>query len=80
MTEFFYIDEVQNRPDGQSNLATTVTRATLGNALAYYYERHSKLAPSTTFTSYCLGVRSNLGRVIEPWQEYECTEYVATTE
>ena len=62
----YHIVEIQRRPDGINNVPEIVNRNELSTGLAYYYDRCSKAAGSTLFTSVTLEIMDSDGNLIEP--------------
>lgn len=61
----YHIYEIQRRPDGINNVLEAVTRNSMPTGLAYYYDRCSKAAASTLFTSVTLILIDSDGTIIE---------------
>lgn len=61
----YHIVEIQNRDDGVNNVLDIVTRNTFATALAYYYDRCSKMAATELFPSVTLILIDSNGKVYE---------------
>lgn len=62
----YHIVEIQRRPDGINNVLEIVSRNSMPTGLAYYYDRCSKAAASTLFTSVTLEIMDSDGNLLEP--------------
>ena len=75
----YFIIEIQNRADGVNNVQQIVTRNSLANGLAYFYDRCSKMAATTLYPTVTLMLIAQDGTVIEnkhlttAWVEPEVT-------
>ena len=61
----YHIAEIQNRPDGVINVQNIETRTTLSSGLSYYYERCSKMAATTLYTSVTIIMFDSDGEIYE---------------
>ena len=64
MTQYLII-EVQNRADGINNVLDIVARNSLANGLSYYYDRCSKMAATTLYTTVTLVLMDTDGNIYE---------------
>ena len=60
---YYFITELQNRPDGIVN-STVTTRSSLATGLSYYYDRASKACTNTDFTSVALTLQDQHGNIV----------------
>ena len=60
---YYFVTELQARPDGIIN-STITTRSSLANGLSYYYDRASKAVISTQFTGVALTLQDENGSII----------------
>lgn len=61
---YYFITELQKRPDGVVNNTLTV-RSTLANGLSYFYDRASKAVANDSFVSVALTLQDERGTVIK---------------
>ena len=61
---YYFITELQKRPDGIVNNTLTV-RSTLANGLSYYYDRASKAVANDSFVSVALTLQDERGAIIK---------------
>lgn len=61
---YYFITELQTRPDGIVN-STITTRSSLAMGLAYYYQRASVAVATKDFTSVALTLQNQDGEIIE---------------
>ena len=61
---YYFITELQTRPDGIVN-STITTRSSLATGLAYYYQRASVAVTNKDFTSVALTLQDQDGEIIE---------------
>lgn len=61
---YYFITELQTRPDGIVN-STITTRSSLAAGLAYYYQRASVAVTNKDFTSVALTLQDQDGEIIE---------------
>lgn len=61
---YYFITELQTRPDGIVN-PTITTRSSLAMGLAYYYQRASVAVATKDFTSVALTLQNQDGEIIE---------------
>ena len=61
---YYFITELQKRPDGIVN-STLTTRSSLATGLSYYYDRASKAVTSQQFTGVALTLQDETGNIIE---------------
>ena len=61
---YYFITELQKRPDGVVNNTLTV-RSTLANGLSYFYDRASKAVANNSFVSVALTLQDERGTVIK---------------
>ena len=61
---FYFIVELQNRPDGIVN-STITTRSSLANGLAYYYQRAAVAVTTTDFLSVALTLMDQYGSIVK---------------
>ena len=61
---YYFITELQTRPDGIVN-STITTRSSLANGLAYYYQRAAVAVTNKDFTSVALTLQNQDGEIIE---------------
>lgn len=61
---YYFITELQSRPDGIVN-STITTRSSLAMGLAYYYQRASVAVATTDFTSVALTLQNQDGEIVE---------------
>ena len=61
---YYFITELQTRPDGIVN-STITTRSSLAMGLAYYYQRASVAVATTDFTSVAITLQNQDGEIIE---------------
>ena len=73
MTQYLII-EVQNRADGINNVLDIVARNSLANGLSYYYDRCSKMAATTLYTTVTLVLMDTDGNIYE--NKHLTTAYV----
>lgn len=71
---YYYVTELQSRSDGMVN-STLTARSNFGLGLSLYYDRASKAAASTEFTSVALTLQDQDGTIIK--NEQIPTSYVA---
>lgn len=60
---YYFITELQNRPDGIVN-STITTRSSLATGLSYYYDRASKAVTNTDFLSVALTLQDQHGNIV----------------
>ena len=60
---YYFITELQARPDGIVN-STITTRSSLANGLAYYYQRASVAVTNTDFLSVALTLQDQYGDIV----------------
>lgn len=60
---YYFITELQSRPDGIIN-STITSRSSLANGLSYYYDRASKAVTSQQFTGVALTLQDETGNII----------------
>lgn len=60
---YYFITELDARPDGLVN-STITSRSSLANGLALYYDRASKAVTSTQFTGVALTLQDENGSII----------------
>lgn len=70
---YYFITELQTRPDGIVN-STITTRSSLAMGLAYYYQRASVAVATTDFTAVALTLQDQYGNIIKN-EQFE-TQYV----
>ena len=61
---YYFITELQTRPDGIVN-STLTTRSSYAMGLAYYYQRAAAAVASTNFTAVALTLQNQDGFIIE---------------
>lgn len=61
---YYFITELQKRPDGVVNNTLTV-RSTLANGLSYFYDRASKAVANDSIVSVALTLQDERGTVIK---------------
>lgn len=61
---YYFITELQTRPDGIVN-STITTRSSLAMGLAYYYQRAAVAVSTRDFTSVALTLQNQDGEIIE---------------
>ena len=61
---YYFITELQTRPDGIVN-STITTRSSLAMGLAYYYQRASVAVANQDFTAVALTLQNQDGFIIE---------------
>lgn len=61
---YYFLTELQSRPDGIVNSSITV-RSSLALGLALYYDRASKAVTSEQFTGVALTLQSQDGEIIK---------------
>lgn len=61
---YYFITELQKRPDGIVN-NTLTTRSTLANGLSYFYDRASKAVSNNSFVSVALTLQDERGKIIK---------------
>ena len=61
---YYFITELQTRPDGIVN-STITTRSSLAMGLAYYYQRAAAAVASQNFTAVALTLQNQDGFIIE---------------
>lgn len=61
---YYFITELQLRPDGIVN-STITTRSSLANGLAYYYQRASVAVTNTDFLSVALTLQDQTGTILK---------------
>lgn len=61
---YYFITELQTRPDGIVN-STITARSSYAMGLAYYYQRAAVAVASTNFTSVALTLQNQDGFIIE---------------
>lgn len=61
---YYFITELQTRPDGIVN-STITTRSSLAMGLAYYYQRAAVAVATTAFTSVALTLQNQDGDIVE---------------
>lgn len=61
---YYFITELQKRPDGIVN-STLTTRSNLANGLSYFYDRASKAVANDSFVSVALTLQDERGTVIK---------------
>ncbi len=61
---YYFITELQKRPDGIVN-STITTRSSLATGLSYYYDRASKAVVSKDFLSVAITIQDENGYIIE---------------
>lgn len=71
---YYYVTELQNRPDGQVNNSIT-GRSSLATGLSLWYQRAASAVTNIDFTSVALMLQDQHGHVIKS-EEFE-TQYVA---
>lgn len=69
---YYFITELQSRPDGIVN-STITTRSSLANGLALYYQRAAVAVTTTDYPAVALTLQDQYGTVIEN-QRFE-TQY-----
>lgn len=74
---YYFITELQTRPDGVVN-STLTTRSSFGSGLSFYYNRAAAAAGSTDFPSVALTLQDQDGNIIK--NEQIPTSYVAPNE
>lgn len=74
---YYFITELQNRPDGVVN-NTITSRSSLATGLALWYQRAASAVTNTDFTSVALMLQDQHGHIIKN-EEFN-TEYVAPVE
>ena len=74
---YYYVTELQSRPDGMVN-STLTARSNFGLGLSLYFDRASKAAASTEFTSVALTLQDQDGTIIK--NEQIPTSYVAPSD
>lgn len=74
---FYYVTELQSRPDGMVN-STLTARSSFGLGLSLYFDRASKAAASTDFTSVALTLQDQDGNIVK--NEQIPTLYVAPSD
>ena len=60
-----YVYELQNRPDGITNVINPEMRTEEHLALSYYYERASKMTDTTLYTSVILTCIREDGKILQ---------------
>ena len=60
---YYFVTELQARPDGIIN-STITTRSSLATGLSYYYDRASKAVTSQQFTGVALTLQDENGSII----------------
>jgi len=73
----YYVTELQSRPDGMVN-STLTARSNFGLGLSLYFDRASKAAASTDFTSVALTLQDQDGNIVK--NEQIPTLYVAPSD
>jgi len=71
---YYFVTELQARPDGLVN-STITSRSSLANGLALYYDRASKAVTSTQFTGVALTLQDENGNIL--LNDHFDTEYEA---
>lgn len=71
---YYYVTELQNRPDGQVNNSIT-GRSSLATGLSLWYQRAAAAVTNTDFTSVALMLQDQHGHVVK--NEEFGTQYVA---
>jgi hypothetical protein len=61
---YYFITELQKRPDGIVN-NTLTTRSTFANGLSYFFDRASKAVTNESFVSVALTLQDERGTVIK---------------
>lgn len=61
---YYFITELQKRPDGIVN-STLTTRSSLATGLSYYYDRASKAVTSKDFLSVAITIQDENGYIIK---------------
>ena len=61
---YYFITELQTRPDGIVN-STLTTRSSLATGLSYYYDRASKAVASKNLLSVALTLQDEEGTIVE---------------
>ena len=61
---YYFITELQTRPDGIVN-STITTRSSLAMGLAYYYQRAAAAVANQDFTAVALTLQNQDGFIIE---------------
>lgn len=61
---YYFITELQTRPDGIVN-STITTRSSLANGLSYYYQRAAVAVNNKDFTSVALTLQNQDGEIVE---------------
>lgn len=74
---YYFVTELQARPDGIIN-NTITTRSSLAMGLALYYQRAAVAVASTEFTGVALTLQDQDGTIIK--NEHFETQYVAESE
>lgn len=74
---YYYVTELQSRPDGMVN-STLTARSSFGLSLSLYFDRASKAAASTEFTSVALTLQDQDGNIVK--NEQIPTSYVAPSD
>lgn len=73
-TSYYFITELQNRPDGLVN-STITTRQSFATGLSLWYQRAAVAVTTTDFITVALMLQDQHGHVIKS-EEFE-TQYVA---
>lgn len=74
---YYFITELQNRPDGMVN-NTITARSSLATGLALWYQRAASAVTNTDFVTVALMLQDQHGHIIKN-EEFN-TEYVAPVE
>lgn len=61
---YYFITELQTRPDGIVN-STITTRASLATGLAYYYQRAAVAVTTTDFPAVALTLQDQNGDIVK---------------
>ena len=61
---YYFITELQNRPDGIIN-STITARSSLATGLSYYYSRAAAAVTSEQFTAVALTLQDQNGTILE---------------
>lgn len=61
---YYFITELQTRPDGVVN-STITTRSSLAMGLALYYQRAAVAVATTDFTAVALTLQDQYGEIIQ---------------
>lgn len=59
---YYFITELQTRPDGIIN-STITTRSSLAMGLAYYYQRAAVAVATTNYTAVALTLQDQYGQI-----------------